>query len=80
MDPYQRKKQDPHQHQSQNSGVVEAKKWSHGGPWTLAMEARRIKMERIPRPEVGDSHHIDGKQNPDPDQSVKERSGSAALL
>jgi hypothetical protein len=48
MDTYQRIKQDPDQHQSQNSGAEEAKKWSHGGPLTLAMEAWRIKKERVP--------------------------------
>jgi hypothetical protein len=32
-------------HRSQNSGGVEAQKWSHGGPLTLTMETWSLKIE-----------------------------------
>jgi hypothetical protein len=42
--------------------------WSHGGPWTLIMEAWKLKMEpwRISRPLFADFHDFDEKQIPDP--------------
>jgi hypothetical protein len=41
--------------------------WSRGGPWTLKMDAWRLKMEPriVCRPVVADSHHLDEEQNPD---------------
>jgi hypothetical protein len=40
----------------------------HRGPWTLTVEAWRLKMEpwRVCRPVVADSHHFDEEQDPDP--------------
>jgi hypothetical protein len=45
-------------------------------PWravdaSSTVESRRIKMERVPRPVVADSHHFDEKQDQDPHQSER---------
>ncbi len=38
-------------------------KWIRGGPWTLKMEARRLKMEAwsVRRPVITDLHYTDEK-------------------
>jgi hypothetical protein len=43
-------------------------KWSRGGPWTLAMEAWRLRILswRVCRPVVADSINFDKEQDPDP--------------
>jgi hypothetical protein len=48
-------------------------KYRRGGPWTLTMVARRLKMElwRVYRPVVADSHHFDEEQDPDPGSAIK---------
>jgi hypothetical protein len=39
---------DPYPHQSQNSGAVDGgSKWSHGGLWTLTVEAWRLKVAPV---------------------------------
>jgi hypothetical protein len=58
---------DPHPHYSEkldvdhalNSGAFEAQKWSRGEPWTLTMEAWRVR-----RPVVADSHELNEEQDP----------------
>jgi hypothetical protein len=57
---------------SGNSEALEAQKWRHGGPWTLTIEAWRLKTEpwRVFRLVVADLSHFDEEQvqdpNPDP--------------
>jgi hypothetical protein len=65
------RKLEPDPHKIQSSGVVEALKWSHGGPWTtLTIYKWRLKMElwKICRLVVADSHLFDEKHDPDPHQ------------
>jgi hypothetical protein len=43
-------------------------KWSRDGPWSLIMDAWRLKMEAciVCRPVVANLHHLDEEQDPDP--------------
>ncbi len=56
---------DPNPPLSRNSG---GSKLSRGKPWTLTMEAWRLKMERLRacKPGAADAHNFDEGQDPDP--------------
>jgi hypothetical protein len=51
-----------------NFSSFRSSKWSHRGPWTFTMEARRLKNEACRAcffsPVIADSHHFD--KDPDP--------------
>jgi hypothetical protein len=70
-------KLDPDPYKSQNSEALEAQNIvMDGGPWTLTMEAWRLrKMEpwRVHRPLVADSRHFDEEQYPDPRPHLTEK-------
>jgi hypothetical protein len=62
---------DPHIRKAKSGSALKSKfsgfkglKFSRGGPWTLTMEAWRIKMKpcRICRPVVADSNHFDEEE------------------
>ncbi len=56
-------------------------KSSRGGPWTLTMEAWKLKIEpwRVCRPLVADSYHFDEELDPDPDPHWSE-TGSGSWI
>jgi hypothetical protein len=77
MDPHYFGKPDPFPHQSKKldpsririqvklQALQRAKKLSQSGPWTLTLEAWRLKMgpQRLCRSVVADLHHFDEEQN-----------------
>jgi hypothetical protein len=66
-------KLDPDPHDSQNSGALKGSKME---PWTLTIEAWKLKREpwRVCRPVVADLHHFDEENVPFPHLS---RTGSS---